>query len=175
MSGVAKEGTRPGDGGAPRPRPGTRVVLGLLGWLALCYGAALIGAQFMPGEWYAALEKPTWTPPDWLFGPVWTVLYGMMAVAAWLVWKEFGFRAASGSLVLFVGQLGLNSAWSWVFFGLHRPGLALFNLVALCVVVAGLAFIFWKRIRLAGGLLVPYLLWISFAAALNFEIWRLNS
>jgi translocator protein len=175
MSGVTGEGARTSDGRAPRRRPGTRLVLGLLGWIVLCYGAALIGAQFMPGEWYAGLEKPTWTPPDWLFGPVWTVLYGLMAVAAWLVWKEFGFRAASGSLVLFVGQLGLNAAWSWVFFGLNRPGLAFLHLVVLCVAVAGLVLIFWKRLRLAGGLLVPYLLWISFAAVLNFEIWRLNA
>jgi translocator protein len=152
-----------------------RVLLGLLGWILLCFGAAAIGGQFMPGEWYARLERPAWTPPDWLFGPVWTVLYGMMAVAAWLVWKEFGFRAAPGPLILFVAQLVLNAAWSWVFFGLNRPGPAFVNLVVLCVAVAVVTAAFWKRLRLAGVLLVPYLLWILFAAALNFQIWRLNA
>jgi translocator protein len=142
--------------------------------MVLCFAAAFIGAQFTPGEWYAALAKPTWTPPDALFGPVWTVLYGLMAVAAWLVWKEFGFRAAPAALALFVGQLGLNAAWSWVFFGLNRPGAASLHLLVLCVAVAGLVVLFGKRVRLAGVLLVPYLLWISFAAALNIEIWRLN-
>jgi len=152
-----------------------RVLLGLLGWTILCFGAAAIGGQFTPGEWYAGLEKPPWNPPDWLFGPVWTVLYGLMAVAAWLVWKEFGFRAAPASLSLFMAQLALNAAWSWVFFGLQRPGLAFLNLVLLCVAVAAVTAAFWKRLRLAGVLLVPYLLWILFAAALNFQIWRLNA
>jgi len=157
------------------PYRGKQVLLGLLGWIVLCFGAAAIGGQFTPGEWYAGLEKPTWTPPNWLFGPAWSVLYALMAVAAWLVWKEFGFRAAPSALSLFIAQLALNAAWSWVFFGLQRPGPAFLNLAVLCVAVAVLTAVFWKRLRLAGVLLVPYLLWILFAAALNLQIWRLNA
>ena len=99
-------------------------VLGLAGWLLLTFAAAAIGALFVPGEWYASLVKPAWNPPNWIFGPVWTVLYILMAVAAWLVWKRYGLARATVPLLLFVIQLVLNAGWSWLFFGLRRPDLA---------------------------------------------------
>ncbi len=149
-------------------------VIGLVAWFIVCYGAAAVGAQFEPGEWYEALTRPPWTPPDWLFGPVWTVLYGLMAVSAWLVWRRGGFAAQPLPLSAFMVQLGLNATWSWLFFGLNRPGIALGGLVLLYLAVAATLVLFWKLERVAASLLVPYLLWLSFAAALNFEIWRLN-
>jgi len=145
--------------------------IGLVGWLVLCFGAAAVGARFRPGEWYAALRKPSWTPPSWLFAPVWTLLYAMMAVAAWLVWRQTGLSSEVG---LFVVQLALNAAWSWLFFGLHRPGLAFADIVALWVAILGTLAAFWAVRPLAGWLLVPYLAWVSFASALNAAVWRLN-
>jgi len=146
-------------------------VIGLVGWLVLCFGAAAIGARFKPGAWYAALRKPSWTPPSWLFAPAWTLLYAMMAVAAWLVWRQTGF---SGEVGLFVLQLALNAAWSWLFFGLHRPALAFADIVALWLAILATLVAFWAVRPLAGGLLVPYLAWVTFAAALNGAVWRLN-
>ncbi len=149
-------------------------VTGLIGWLVLCYGAAALGAQFMPGPWYEQIAKPAWTPPGWLFAPVWTVLYGMMAIAAWMVWREHGFGGAQGALLLFVVQLGLNAMWSWLFFGLQRPGLALFDIVALWCAILLTVIAFRRHDQTAAALMVPYLAWVTFAMALNFELWRLN-
>jgi translocator protein len=148
--------------------------IGLIGWIALCFGVALGAGQFSPGPWYAQLERPVWTPPDRVFGPVWTLLYALMGGAAWLVWKEKGFIGARVALGLFGVQLALNFAWSWLFFGLQSPALALLDIVALWVVIVGTLGAFWRVRPLAGGLLVPYLLWVTLAAALNFEFWRLN-
>jgi translocator protein len=148
--------------------------LGLAGFLVLCFGAAAIGSQFMPGEWYAQLRKPDWNPPNSVFGPVWTILYAMMAVAGWLVWKERGFDGARAALMLFVGQLALNTAWSWLFFGLERADLAFADIVVLWLAILATIVAFWRINRVAGALLIPYLLWVSFAAALNFTIWRMN-
>jgi hypothetical protein len=107
----------------PRPRPsGPSLWIGLGFWLAVTFTAAWIGSWFQPGEWYAALVKPTLTPPAWIFGPVWTLLYAMMAIAAWLVWRRYGWANAIGPLGLFLGQLALNALWSYLFFGLQRPG-----------------------------------------------------
>ena len=153
----------------------SRTSLGLLAWLALCFGAAWFGSQFRPGEWYESLAKPWWTPPDWIFAPVWTLLYVLMAVAVWLVWRAHGFRGAPVALGLFVGQLALNAGWSWLFFGLERPGLALVDLVALWGVLGATAVAFWRLQALAGLLLVPYIIWVSFAFALNYALWRLNT
>lgn len=152
----------------------TRWSLGLVGWLAIVYGVAAIGSQFTPGAWYDQLTKPPWTPPDWLFGPVWTVLYGMMALAAWLVWRTRGFSGARLGLALFGTQLALNAGWSWLFFGLQRPDLALVDIALLWAAILATLVAFWRIRPLAGGLLTPYLLWVSYAAALNLEIWRLN-
>jgi translocator protein len=149
--------------------------LGLIAWLLLVALAAWFGSQFAPGAWYQALEKPAWTPPSWLFGPVWTVLYAMMGVAAWLVWRERGFSGAPTALGLFLLQLVLNAAWSWLFFGLQRPDLAAAEILILWAAIAATIVASWRVRPLAGWLLVPYLLWVSFAAALNVAIWRLNA
>ncbi|HEY8485087.1 MAG TPA: TspO/MBR family protein, partial [Longimicrobiales bacterium] len=152
-----------------------RAWIGLAVWLGICYGAALVGSQFTANEWYRALDKPSWTPPAWVFGPVWTVLYGTMAVAAWLVWKDRGLAGARPALLLFAVQLALNIAWSWLFFGLHRPGLALVDILALWAAILATLLAFWRVRGLAGALLLPYLGWVTFAAALNYRIWRLNA
>lgn len=152
----------------------SRVWLGLGAWLVVCYGVAAVAGLFTPGAWYDHLAKPDWTPPGWLFGPVWTVLYGMMAVAAWLVWKEKGLRGAQPALGIFGFQLALNLIWSWLFFGLQEVGLALVEIVALWMAILLTATAFWRENRAAGVLLIPYLLWVGFAVALNFRIWRLN-
>jgi tryptophan-rich sensory protein len=122
-------------------------------------------------DWYPTIAKPAWTPPSWLFGPVWTILYAMMGVAAWLVWRRVGW---SGALVWFAIQLALNATWSPVFFGLHRLGLALVNIGLLWLAILGTTIAFWRVAPVAGGLFVPYLAWVSFATALNFAIWQLN-
>jgi tryptophan-rich sensory protein len=151
-----------------------KLVLGLAGWLFLCFAAAATGALFTPGEWYASLNKPEWNPPAWVFGPVWSALYTMMAVAAWLVWKQGGFIAQRRPMVVFLVQLVLNAAWTPLFFGLHQPGLAFAGILLLWLAIAGTITVFWQVHRVAAGLLVPYLAWVSFAAVLNWTLWRLN-
>lgn len=146
-------------------------LLALLASLLLAFGAAFLGAQFGPGDWYAGLRKPSWNPPGWLFGPVWTLLYAAMAVAAWRVWKAGEARPA---LALHVVQLALNAAWSWLFFGLHRPGLAFVDILALWAAILATTLAFFPKDRAAGWLMVPYLAWVSFAAFLNFTLWRMN-
>jgi translocator protein len=150
-----------------------RAALGLAAWLLVAFVPAAIGALFAPGEWYRQLEKPAWTPPGWLFGPVWTALYALMGVAAWLVWRRGGFAAAGPALSLFFLQLALNAAWTPAFFGLRRPDLGLLVIVALWLAVVATTVAFWRHRPLAGALLLPYLGWISFAAALNLRIWQL--
>lgn len=142
--------------------------------LSLSFGAAFIGSRFGVGAWYATLAKPGWTPPNWLFGPVWSLLYLMMAVASWLVWKRAGLAGAALPLAVFVLQLFLNAAWSWLFFGRHAIGLALLDIVLLWIAIAGTIVLFRGVDRRAGMLLVPYLLWVTYAAALNARIWQLN-
>ena len=145
--------------------------VGLVGWLVLCFGAAAVGARFRPGEWYAGLRKPPWNPPNAVFAPVWTVLYAMMAVAAWLVWRQTGL---SSECALFLLQLALNGLWTWLFFGLKRPALALADILVLWLAIGATLTAFWHVRALAGLLLVPYLAWVTFAAALNAAVWRLN-
>ncbi len=152
-----------------------RPVLSLFGWILLCLAASL-GAVFVSVDgWYAGLVKPPWNPPAWLFGPVWTLLYVTMAVAAWLVWREGGWSAQRRPLALFLAQWLLNALWTPLFFGLHRPDIGLAEIVVLWAVLAATLAAFWRVRRIAGLLLVPYLAWVSFAAFLNFTIWRLNS
>jgi benzodiazapine receptor len=146
----------------------------LVGWLILSFSAAMGGFFVSIGEWYSRLNKPTWNPPSWVFGPAWTLLYLMMGVAAWLVWREGGWRAQRRALVLFLVQLVLNALWTPLFFGLHQPGLAFADIVLLWLTVALTAFVFWQVSRPAGLLLLPYLAWVTFAAVLNFTIWRMN-
>lgn len=137
--------------------------------------AGWIGSQFMPGEWYVSLVKPAWTPPNVVFAPVWTALYVLMGVAAWLVWRRSGFSGAMVPLVLFIVQLVLNALWSYLFFGAHQPMLAFFEIVILWIVILLTLVCFWRMSLLAGVLLLPYLCWVGFASALNFQIWRLNA
>jgi tryptophan-rich sensory protein len=143
----------------------------LLVFLLLTLAAALVASRFLPDAWYAGLQKPPFNPPNWVFPPAWTVLYVLMAISAWRVWKRDGLSAA---IVLWTVQLLFNAAWMWLFFGLHRPGAALADIVILLVLIVALAFAFWRRDRWAGGLLVPYVAWVAFAAVLNHALWQLN-
>jgi benzodiazapine receptor len=143
-------------------------------WLLVCLAAGLVGARFLPGAWYESLAKPSWTPPDSVFGPVWTVLYIMMGIAAWTVWRRRTRGGATPALFLFAVQLILNSLWTYIFFGLQRPGAAFLEILALWIVLMAALVGFWRVRTVAGLLMLPYLLWVSFASALNFQIWRLN-
>ena len=118
--------------------------LGLIGWLAASFAAGWIGSRWMPGEWYAALAKPSWNPPNWIFGPVWTALYVLMAVAAWLVWRQAGFAGAGPALGLFGGQLVLNALWPYLFFGLHRIDWALVEILVLWAAILAVLVLFWR-------------------------------
>jgi len=152
-----------------------RQTLVLAGWLALCFAAAC-GAVFVSNDGsYADLQKPSWNPPAWVFGPAWSLLYILMAVAAWLVWREGGWKAHGWALGLFLLQWLLNALWIPLFFGLHRPGLAFAEITMLWLVIAATVASFWRVREVAGALLAPYLVWVSFAAALNFTVWRLNA
>ena len=146
-------------------------------WLAvfllLVVITAAIGGSFEAGEWYFILNKPGWTPPAWLFGPVWSVLYVLMAVAMWLVWDSKHY-SRTGSLIWWLIQLLLNATWSWLFFGLNRIGWALGEMLLLIGVVIFCIKVFSYSSRLAAVLMLPYLLWLMFAWALNFSIWSLN-
>lgn len=162
-----------------------RRALGLVASLALTALAPIIGnAATGAGlrDWYPRLAKPGWTPPPWLFGPVWTALYIAMAVAAWLVWARGRSapdpslrRWARAGLALYALQLALNAAWSVLFFGLRSPGLALAEILALWAAILATTVAFARVHRAAAGLMVPYLGWLTFAAALNLAIWRLNT
>lgn len=152
-------------------------ILALLGFIALCLAAGALGAAVTApaiASWYPTLVKPSFNPPNWIFGPMWTTLYVLMAIAAWLVWRRAGFAAARTAMLLFVGQLVLNSLWSLLFFGLHRIDLALVDVVLLLVAIAATTLAFRRHSATAALLLLPYLAWVSFATALNFAIWRLN-
>lgn len=146
--------------------------------LIVCFAAADLGAWFAFQSletWYAALKKPVFQPPDWVFAPVWTALYFLMAVAAWLVWRQRSRTPAVYPLLLFAMQLSLNAAWSYCFFYLRRPELALAANVLLWLAIAATLSAFLQSSRRAGWLLVPYLLWVAFAVLLNYSIWTLNA
>lgn len=147
-------------------------VIGLLIALLVCYAVALFGARFAPGQWYLELEKPAWTPPSILFPIVWNLLYLLMAVAVWRVWRS-GSARRWPAIALFALQLTANGAWSWLFFGRHLIGAALYDLGALLILLGATLFAFWRVDRLAAALLVPYFLWVMFAGALNAAIWAL--
>ena len=149
--------------------------LGLIFWLGLSLAAGWIGSRFQPGEWYKHLVQPALTPPGWVFGLVWTILYILMGVAAWLVWQRYGLAGAIWPLGLFILQLILNALWSYLFFGLNNPGLAFLDIVALWLTILATLIAFWQYYPPAGQLLLPYLLWVTFATYLNLQFWRLNS
>jgi tryptophan-rich sensory protein len=155
-----------------------RAIIGLLVAVGICFGAAGVGGAFTARAiptWYAQLSKPAWTPPGWLFGPVWSLLYLMMGVAAWLVWRRGASAAVAAPLALFGVQLALNVAWSGLFFGLRRPGTAFAEIVVLWCSIAATLFAFWRVTPSAGWLMLPYLAWVTYASALNFTIWRMNA
>jgi benzodiazapine receptor len=149
-------------------------MIALTAWLLFCFVPASTAVFVSTDGWYAALHKPAWNPPAWVFGPAWSLLYALMAVAAWLVWREGGWKAQGRTLGLFLLQWLLNALWTPLFFVLHRPGIAFAEIVLLWLVLAATLVSFWRIRQVAGILLVPYLAWVSFAAALNFTIWRMN-
>jgi translocator protein len=152
----------------------TRTWLGLATWVAVAFSAAWFGSLFTDSGWYQQLQQPAWAPPGWLFAPVWTLLYLLMGIAAWLVWKSHGWEGARTALTLFLVQLVFNALWSWIFFGLREPGLALAEIAVLWILIVATLLEFWRKQPLAGALLLPYLAWVSFAAALNSSLWMLN-
>ncbi|WP_395141564.1 TspO/MBR family protein [Armatimonas sp.] len=154
----------------PAPHP----ALPLLGWLTLCFSASL-GAVFVSSDrWYAGLVKPSWNPPAWVFGPIWTLLYMLMAVSAWLIWHKGGWKTQWRALSWFLVQLLLNAFWTPLFFGRHLLGLAFAEILVLWLALAVTLGLFWRIRKVAAVLLIPYLIWVSIAATLNLAIWRLN-
>ena len=153
-----------------------RELKGFGGWLVAVAAAGAIGALASSSApaFYAQLARPPWAPPAQLFGPVWSFLYLLMAVAAWLIWQKYGFRTARVPLALFIAQLVLNALWSWLFFACHLGLWALVDIVMLWALILATTRAFWRLRPLAGALLVPYFLWVSFAMALNYAVWRLN-
>ena len=153
-----------------------RQIIGLGGWLLLSFIVSAIGAaaSVQARSFYGQLAQPAWAPPSWVFGPVWTVLYVLMAVAAWLVWRSGGFRQNRLALSFFLVQLVFNALWSWLFFGWRLGGWAFVDILALLVSLAITLVLFWRVRRAAGVLLIPYLAWVTFAAVLNFVVWQMN-
>ena len=156
------------------PRSLLSQLAGLLGWLLTAFGAGAVGAiaSVDAASFYAQLSKPSWAPPAWVFGPVWSALYMLMGIAAWLVWRSPGPRRVA--LGLFGAQLAANAFWSWLFFAWHRGALAAAEVLVLMTLIAATAASFWRSSRLAALLLVPYLLWVIFASALTWAVWRSN-
>ncbi len=153
---------------------GAKQVAGLLGWVLLLFVVAALGAvaSVNAGDFYQSLARPDWAPPASWFGPAWTTLYTLMAVAAWLVWRDYGLRNAA--LALFLLQLVPNVLWSWLFFAWQLGALSFANIAVLWGLILATVLAFWRLQRLAALFLLPYLLWVSFAAALNFAVWQMN-
>lgn len=143
--------------------------------LGLAYTAAAIGglASINARSFYADLKRPAWAPPGWLFGPVWTLLYFLIGISAWLVWRDFGLKPVD-AFVVYIVQLSVNALWSWLFFYWHRGAFAFVAIVVLwCLIVANVV-LFWRLVPVAGLLLLPYLAWVSFASVLALAVWRAN-
>jgi len=147
---------------------------GLAAWLIICFTAASTGIQYEPGVWYAILHKPAWIPPNWVFPTVWTLLYALMAVAAWRIWRAHRLRGAPLAFAFFAAQLVFNAAWSWLFFGLHLMAYALLDLGLLWIFLLLTVLTFQGKDRLAAFLLLPYLVWVGFAGILNYALMALN-
>jgi len=150
--------------------------LALAGWVALCALTGAIGAfaSIDARQFYGSLDQPAWAPPSGVFGPVWTLLYMCMAVAAWLVWRERGFARARGALGLFILQLAANALWSWLFFGWHRGALAFADILILLALIIATIIAFARIRRAAAWLLAPYLAWVTFATLLSYSVWQRN-
>jgi translocator protein len=160
-----------------RSRSQTKQILFLLLFLLACAVVAAIGAVFTAtamNGWYQSLKRPEWSPPDAVFGPVWTILYTFIGASAWLVWRARDWHVVRSALAVWGLQLCLNLLWTVLFFGLQSPGLAFGGVVVLWVAIAATIIVFWPVSRIAAVMLVPYLGWVSFAAALNYSIWMLN-
>lgn len=152
-------------------------ILGLVAFLALCLVASGVGGAITAtsvGGWYPTLHKPAFNPPDWVFAPVWTTLYVLMAVAGWRVWRRVGHRLNEAALKVFALQLGLNLAWSFIFFGLQQIALALVEIGFLLLSIIATAILFWRADRVAGLLFLPYIFWVALATVLNASLWLLN-
>ncbi len=156
------------------PRSLSSQLAGLLGWLLASCAAGAVGAvaSVDAASFYAQLSKPTWAPPAWVFGPVWSALYALMGVSAWLVWRSPGSKGVA--LRLFGAQLAANALWSWLFFAWQRGALAAVEVLVLLALIAATVAAFWRSSRLAAALLVPYVLWVSFASVLTWAVWRSN-
>lgn len=154
-----------------------KAAIGLAISITICFSAAFLGSMATNASvdnWYTEINKPQWNPPNWIFAPVWTALFLMMAVAAWLIWKQSGFTRSKMALGAFGVQLVLNVLWSVIFFGLQQAGWACVEIAVLWIAIAVTIYLFYRHSKLAAGLMVPYLMWVSFAAFLNFTVWRLN-
>lgn len=160
----------------PVSRSPLRQVLGLAGWLLLSFAAAAAGglASAQAGSFFLELSRPAWAPPAWLLGPVWTVLYLMMGVAAWLVWRGGSGESRRAALGLFVAQLIANALWTWIFFVWRQGGWAFAEILLLWAMILGTARLFARQSKTAALLLLPYLAWVSFAAVLTWSLWKLN-
>jgi len=156
--------------------PRSTAVLGLATWLLISFAAAGLGgiASANAGAFYRELARPAWAPPAAVFGPVWSALYVLMGVAAWLVWRERGIGGARAALGLFLLQLATNALWSWLFFVWRQGALAFAEVVLLWVLIVATVVAFWRVRPLAGALLLPYLLWVSYASALTYAVWQRN-
>lgn len=150
-------------------------VLVLILALVLAAAAAMTGARFKPDGWYRELDKPPWNPPDWIFAPVWTLLYIAMALAAWFAWRAGQGPLLAAGLLLWLAQLGANAAWSWLFFGRHRTGLALADIAFLLTLLVATTLVFFRMSVVAGWLMVPYCAWVAFAGTLNASLWHRNA
>lgn len=153
-----------------------RQVVGLLGWAVVTFIAAALGARasISAADFYAGLTLPAWAPPASVFGPVWTVLYALMALAAWLVWRQGGWRTATPALALYLLQLALNVLWSWLFFGWKQGALAFADILLLLALIVATVVTFHRVRPAAAWLLLPYLAWVAFASALNYAVWQAN-
>lgn len=154
----------------------TGQISGFMAWFLLCFLAAALGAyaSVNAGSFYTALVRPDWAPPPWLFGPVWTILYILMAIAVWLVWRIDGFMGARLACSLFIVQLGFNALWSFLFFTWHQGAWALIDILVLWLSLLATIIAFWQLSVLAACLMMPYLAWVSIAVLLNYRIWQLN-
>lgn len=152
-------------------------IAGLVFFLVLCLAVSAAGGVITASSvntWYQGLDKPPFNPPDWVFAPVWTTLYVLMAIAAWRVWRTPRSPARRNALLLFAVQLVLNLVWSLVFFGFRNIGMAMLEIATLLLAIIATALVFGRLDRPAGVLFVPYLLWVGYAAVLNFSLWLLN-
>lgn len=154
----------------------TASIAALAGWLAVTFVAGGTGAiaSVDAANFYAQLSKPAWAPPAGVFGPVWTTLYALMGVAAWLVWRQRESPGRNGALLLFTVQLVVNALWSWLFFAWRQGALAFVEVLVLLALIAGTLVAFWRVRRLAAALLVPYIGWVGFASVLTWSVWRSN-